>query len=65
MQTSEKSPVTLPNKMEQVRHLAALNTAIDRGIADADAGRVADSAQVRQTLIERASKPESASKPKP
>jgi predicted transcriptional regulator len=43
-------------QMTRERHLANLNAAIDRGIADADAGRVMDSDQVRQALLERARK---------
>jgi hypothetical protein len=37
-------------------YLASLNAAIDRGIADADAGRVADSEQVRKMLLEQIGK---------
>jgi hypothetical protein len=39
-------------KIENV-YLASLNAAIDRGIADADAGRVTDSEQVRRMLLEQ------------
>jgi antitoxin ParD1/3/4 len=42
--------------MERERHLTTLSAAIDRGIADADAGRVADSGQVRKKLLERVGK---------
>lgn len=39
--------------LDRERHLATLTTAIDRGIADADAGRVASTDDVRQALLER------------
>lgn len=42
--------------MERERHLGTLNAAIDRGIADADAGRVADSEKVRKSLLKRVGK---------
>jgi antitoxin ParD1/3/4 len=42
--------------LERERGMATLSAAIDRGIADADAGRVADSEQVRKALLERTSK---------
>jgi antitoxin ParD1/3/4 len=42
--------------LERDRHFATLNTAIERGIADADAGLVADSDQVRKALLERVNK---------
>lgn len=48
--------------LERERHLVALNVAIDRGIDDADAGRVADSEQVKKDLLERIGK---GLKPKP
>jgi antitoxin ParD1/3/4 len=41
--------------LERERGMATLSAAIDRGIADADAGRVADSEQVRKALLERTS----------
>ena len=42
--------------MERERHFVTLGAAIDRGVEDADAGRVADSEQVRQMLIDRIGK---------
>lgn len=39
--------------LERERHFATLNAAIDRGVADADAGRVAESDQVRKSLLDR------------
>jgi len=42
--------------LERERGMATLSAAIDRGIADADAGRVGDSEQVRKALLERTSK---------
>jgi antitoxin ParD1/3/4 len=42
--------------LEREHQLATLNAAIDRGIADADAGRVAHSEQVRKALLKRVNK---------
>jgi antitoxin ParD1/3/4 len=39
--------------LDRERHFATLDAALERGIADADAGRVADSAQVRKSLLNR------------
>jgi antitoxin ParD1/3/4 len=39
--------------LERERHFATLDAAVDRGIADADAGRVKDSDAVRKSLLER------------
>jgi len=41
--------------LDRERHFATLDAAVGRGIADADAGRVADSDQVRKSLLDRAS----------
>jgi len=48
--------------LERDRHRATLHAAIDRGIADVDAGRVAESREVRKALLERVGK---GHKPKP
>ena len=39
--------------IERERHFAALDAALARGVADADAGRVADSDEVRKSLLNR------------
>lgn len=39
--------------LDRERHFATLNAALERGMADADAGRVADSDQVRKSLLDR------------
>jgi antitoxin ParD1/3/4 len=49
--------------MERERHLVTLNAAVDLGIEDANAGRVADSGQVRKALLERVSKSRQPRKP--
>jgi antitoxin ParD1/3/4 len=52
---SEVSREAMRGWLERERGMATLSAAIDRGIADADAGRVADSEQVRKALLERTS----------
>jgi len=42
--------------LERERSLATLSAAIDRGVADADEGRMANSEQVRTALLERIGK---------
>ncbi len=39
--------------LERERHFATLNAAVERGIADADAGLVVDSDQIRKSLLNR------------
>jgi len=39
--------------MERKRRLATFEAAIDRGLADAEAGRVRESDQIRQSLLKR------------
>jgi antitoxin ParD1/3/4 len=39
--------------LDRERHFATLNAALERGIADADAGRVVDSDQIRKSLLNR------------
>ena len=39
--------------LERERHFATFSEAIERGISDADAGRVKDSDQVRKSLLDR------------
>ena len=39
--------------LERERHFATFSDAIERGIADAEAGRVKDSAGVRKSLLRR------------
>jgi len=42
--------------LDRERSLATLSAAIDRGIADADAGRMVNSEQLRTALVERVGK---------
>lgn len=39
--------------LDRERHFATLNAALERGIADADAGRLVDSDQARKSLLNR------------
>lgn len=39
--------------LERERHFATLNAAVERGIADADAGLAVDSDQIRKSLLNR------------
>ena len=62
MQTAEKLSITLPPEMVRIirealrgwmnleQHLATLDTAIARGVADADAGRTQEIGTVREEL---------------
>ena len=39
--------------MERRRHLATLDAALDRGLVDAESGRVRDSGELRASLLKR------------
>jgi antitoxin ParD1/3/4 len=50
---SEVIREAMRNWMDHKRRLATFEAAIDRGVADAEAGRVRDSEQLRHSLLQR------------